>query len=70
MNCRRVNALLSAYLDGELTGFEMLQIRDHIARCSDCREEQESLQSIKSMLAALPQHDPDPTFKKTMNHAV
>ena len=53
MNCRRVNNLLSAYVDAELTGAEMLEIRGHLARCSACQREHEALQQTKRLLGAL-----------------
>ena len=62
MNCRRTRSLLSAYIDAELTGFDMLQIRDHISRCSECGAEHESLVSVKRMLSALPDKSPRPEF--------
>ncbi len=53
MNCRRVNSLLSAYIDGELAGVEQLQIRDHLRECADCSEEHESLLSTKRLLSGV-----------------
>ena len=53
MNCRRVNHLLSAYVDSELTGTEMLEIRAHLADCSACRRECEELQQTKRLLGSL-----------------
>jgi hypothetical protein len=58
VNCRRTRSLLSAYIDAELTGFEMLQIRDHISRCEECSAEHKSLVSIKRLLSALPDKEP------------
>ena len=53
MNCRRVMNLLSAYVDGELTGAEMLEIRRHLSNCEECMKECESLQITKQMVARL-----------------
>ena len=53
MNCRHVVNLMSAYVDGELTGVEMLDIRAHLHDCADCREEYESVRFIKQTLAGL-----------------
>lgn len=55
MNCRRINSLLSAYLDSELTGAEMLSVRDHLDRCDACREEYEALRETKRLVASLAQ---------------
>ncbi|MGI6295913.1 MAG: anti-sigma factor family protein [Armatimonadota bacterium] len=53
MNCRRVVNLISAYVDGELTGAEMLDIRSHLRECPDCAEEYESIRATKLMVARL-----------------
>jgi len=44
---------MSAFVDGELTGTEMLAIRRHIGECPDCREEYESLRMTKHAVAML-----------------
>lgn len=53
MNCRHVVNLMSAYIDGELTGIEMLDIRAHLHDCPECRREYESLRLVKQTLAEL-----------------
>lgn len=58
MNCRKVSSLLSAYIDRELTGAEMLEIRAHVEHCPSCSAEQESLLQTKRLLSALAYHTP------------
>lgn len=53
MNCRRVVNLISPYVDGELTGAEMLAIRRHLGECPECSEEYESLRMTKLAVARL-----------------
>jgi len=53
LNCRRVSNLLSAYVDKELAGAEMLEIRAHLSRCSHCQSEHDQLQQTKQLLGAL-----------------
>jgi hypothetical protein len=53
MNCRRVSSLISAYIDGELTGVEMLEIRDHLKSCRSCTLQYESLRYTKQLLSHL-----------------
>lgn len=53
MNCRRVVNLMSAYVDGELTGEEMLAIRRHMSQCEECAEEHESIRMTKLAVANL-----------------
>lgn len=61
MNCRKINNLLSAYIDGELPGVEHRLIHEHLAYCELCRAEHEGLLHTKRMLARLrvqePTHD-------------
>lgn len=49
---------LSAYLDRELPGDQMLAMRSHVERCADCTAELESLRGLKSELSALPMCSP------------
>ena len=53
MNCRKVNNLLSAYMDGELPGVECLQIRDHINRCASCSDDYDQLLHMKRLLGKM-----------------
>jgi hypothetical protein len=53
LNCRKVNNLLSAYIDGELGGVEQLQIRQHLRDCPCCTEEHDTLLSTKRLLSGL-----------------
>lgn len=53
MNCKGVQPLLSAYLDRELDGNEMLDIRAHLAECEECRLEAEALKSLKRFLGGV-----------------
>lgn len=53
MNCRRVVNSISAYVDGELTGAEMLELRRHIGKCPDCMDEYESLRMTKLAVSRL-----------------
>ena len=53
MNCHRVTSLVSAYVDGELTGVEMLEIRRHLSNCADCAQEYEGIRLMKHAVARL-----------------
>lgn len=53
MNCRRVMNLLSAYVDGELTGVEMLEIRRHLSDCPDCAQEHAAVLLTKRAVSRL-----------------
>lgn len=60
MNCRRIQGLLSAYLDSELTGYEMLAIREHLSCCQKCSDERTAIVLVRSMVRSLPQCQPRP----------
>lgn len=53
MTCRHVHARLSAYLDRELVGHQMLAIERHLSECRSCRHELESLRFVKARLGSL-----------------
>ncbi len=53
MNCGRTSRLISAYLDGELPGSEMLAIREHIRICERCAAEMEDIRQVKAAMARL-----------------
>ncbi|MBI2841846.1 MAG: zf-HC2 domain-containing protein [Armatimonadetes bacterium] len=62
MNCRWVSSLISAYMDGELTGLEMIQIRRHVDGCRSCTLQYESLRNVKHILSNLTYAQPRPGF--------
>jgi anti-sigma factor RsiW len=58
--CIAMQAKLSDYLDGRLTGREMQRIAAHLDRCAGCASEWSSLRGLQSSLAALgPVPEPD-----------
>lgn len=50
MSCRNAQVLLSAYIDGELAGGEMMRVREHLRSCPECRSEFEEVRAVKTML--------------------
>ena len=63
MSCERWEPLYSAFLDEELPTEEHEELREHLAICSACREELESLQSISRALSVGPDSvESDPGF--------
>ncbi|MFM9872969.1 MAG: anti-sigma factor family protein [Fimbriimonadaceae bacterium] len=65
-----MKGLLSAYLDRELSGEEMLLLRDHLGDCSDCSLEFEELRRVKSALIQMPVLEPDPELLARMKGQV
>lgn len=54
MSCKTIQAKLSAYLDGEMSGSEMQSTRSHINRCQACQTELNGLKSVQMILRGLP----------------
>jgi anti-sigma factor RsiW len=46
--------VLSAYLDGEVSGSEKEQVAEHLVICDSCRAELSDLHAARSVLRALP----------------
>jgi|GEM_PF-1034358 len=61
--CGKIGALLSAYLDGELTAREQNMVADHIAVCSECAREMRALQVLVGAAASIAPVDPPTDLK-------
>src|SRR5688572_2401630 len=57
MWCRRVRNQLSAYVDGELTLADARVVEEHLAHCELCARERNSLQTLASLAAVIPEED-------------
>lgn len=53
MTCHSASKLLSAFLDHELKGDEMLDVREHLEYCEACSQELAGLTEMKTMLRSL-----------------
>ena len=53
-----MRALLNAYLDGELRGTRLMEMKVHLAGCEACRNELKELRLVSDLLQAAP----DPEF--------
>jgi anti-sigma factor RsiW len=62
MNCNAVQSRLSAYLDRELAGDELLQLRSHLSRCDECRAEEQALRDLKLVLGNMSAPEPSADF--------
>lgn len=49
-----MHTLLNAYLDGELHGARLMEIRNHLALCESCRNELKELRFVSDLLQAAP----------------
>ncbi|HJT69571.1 MAG TPA: zf-HC2 domain-containing protein [Terriglobales bacterium] len=53
MTCTQSKSMLSAYLDGALTGKEMYSLDRHLRECAACHREYESLRRTQSLVAGM-----------------
>ena len=65
--CEDMRALLNAYLDGELSGWRLLQMQTHLASCASCREELRQLRTVSDLLQAAPAPEFIPTDRFVAN---
>ena len=66
MNCEVLQSRLSAYLDGELSGRDMLAIRSHIHQCPECATILEIERITKEALAGVPAIEPPADFEERL----
>jgi predicted anti-sigma-YlaC factor YlaD len=52
MTCGQVGALLSEYLDNDLTAEQAAQIKAHLSECAECRTESDDLLAVKNALGS------------------
>jgi hypothetical protein len=53
LKCPQAKRLFSPYLDGAVTGTEMLALQVHLDRCADCQQQYESLRRSQQLLVSL-----------------
>jgi anti-sigma factor RsiW len=63
MNCKTAQSSLSAFVDEELTGREMLEMREHLGACPECAEELTCVEALKRLLGAAPVPEPSADFE-------
>ena len=70
MNCSFVRSRMSCYVDGELSGDEMLAVRRHLDACEECRVQFQSDRGIKHAVATLPEREASHDFEARLLAAV
>jgi hypothetical protein len=53
LRCPRAKRLFSPYLDGAVTGTEMLALQDHLSDCEACQAEYQALRRTQQLLASV-----------------
>jgi len=54
LQCPEAKELFSPYLDGAVTGTEMLAQQKHMSNCAECNEEYEALRRTQQLLMSVP----------------
>ena len=54
MQCPQAKRLFSPYLDGALTGAQMLALQDHLSGCPGCHRDYQALRRTQQLLASMP----------------
>jgi len=70
MNCKAVQTRLSAYLDRELSGEELLEMRAHLFDCNDCSQEEKELRMLKAMLGGFEAPETPPGLESRLRARV
>jgi len=53
MTCKETQALLSTYLDRQMSGSDLTEVRLHLEGCAACRAEEQSLLRLKTALRSV-----------------
>jgi Putative zinc-finger len=62
MNCRHIQAELSAYMDNEVSTATRALVEEHVRGCRPCRERLAELKTLTAGVTALPRLQPAPQF--------
>ena len=68
MECREVDGLLGAYLDGELEPAVSTSVRDHADACAACRERLANLESIGRIVRRAPYYQAPEALRARLTH--
>ncbi len=61
----RIRALLSSYVDGEVSAADARRVEEHAAACPECRDELDSLTATGELVRALPELELPRSFELT-----
>lgn len=70
MNCRNTQDRISPYIDGRLTGEQMLEVQGHIENCRTCRNEFMIAREAKLLLRSLPHRSPHVSLERCIQISV
>jgi len=53
LNCKRIEELLSPYIDGELKRDDIIRVDNHFEECEKCRKLLKDFQLVKEMVRSI-----------------
>jgi predicted anti-sigma-YlaC factor YlaD len=66
MECKRIEALISPYLDGDLGSVEKASVETHLHDCTRCREMLALLREVSASLRNLPEVEISPDLQRRL----
>ena len=69
MDCREVEGLLGAYLDGELEPAVSASVREHVDACAACRQRLANLESIGRLVRRAPYYQAPGALRARLTHS-
>ena len=60
MDCRDINKLLAAYMEGELPDSVSREVEAHLTQCEDCAKKYARMQKMVQLMKTLPSISPSP----------
>ena len=69
MDCREVEVVLGAFVDGELEPAVSTSVRDHVATCAACRSRLAALESVGRMVRRAPYHQAPDALRARLSKA-
>jgi anti-sigma factor RsiW len=69
VDCREVDPLLGAYLDGELEPGVSASVRDHVDACAACRQRVANLKSLGEMVRRAPYYQAPDGLRARIRHS-
>lgn len=66
MNCQAARPRLSAYLDNELDGASVQELREHLKSCADCTARLAAYNRLRAGIRALPRHAPPTKLREVV----
>jgi len=64
MNCKQALLWIHEYLDGDLTGTPLTELKKHLLSCTECSQHYKQMQHTEAMVRSLPHFTAAPDMKE------